>query len=96
MYYKKTIKRLFVILCILFSLNLIWLSYNTYGYLTGCSTCNMYKQINETQFGLNGIYFHNQYYCVWVGDKTRETINDTIIHEECHHLVSLANDHFCR
>ena len=42
-----------------------------------------------------GVYFENDYYCVWVKDRTEEEINRTESHEFCHHLVYNKREHFC-
>lgn len=44
---------------------------------------------------VNGIYAQNNYYCVWVKDKTIKEINRTETHEQCHHYVFTKFNHFC-
>ncbi len=58
---------------------------------------NDFKYFNETRERDNvaGIYWRNDYYCVWVKDKTEEQIEDIDAHEQCHHFVYLDKKHFC-
>lgn len=70
-------------------------SYSIYLYFAGCSSCQMYSYKNETKFGIDGIYFDKQYYCVWTGHSNYRSRDDSIIHELCHHSISLEKEHFC-
>lgn len=49
----------------------------------------------QYQNGVNGLYNTNEYYCVWVKDRSPESIFDTASHEQCHHWVFEEYDHFC-
>ena len=46
-------------------------------------------------FGLNGIYYTNKYYCVWVQGMSESEIKNTQCHELCHHFVYMDYEHFC-
>ena len=55
-----------------------------------------FKYFNETRRdGLMGIYYQNSYYCVWVKDRTEPEIALTDNHEQCHHFISMNEEHFC-
>lgn len=54
-----------------------------------------YKNFDETRDGLEGIYYADNYYCVWTKDRTEFQISRVEIHEQCHHLVYLDKEHFC-
>ena len=51
--------------------------------------------LEQSDFGLWGIYYQDKYYCVWLDNKTEEQINNTINHEICHHFVYQDYEHFC-
>ena len=51
--------------------------------------------LKRAEFGINGIYYADMYYCVWVKDRDNYEINGTIAHELCHHLVYENHEHFC-
>jgi len=44
---------------------------------------------------LQGVYYHNKFYCVWVENRSNEAINRTECHELCHHFVYNDKKHFC-
>lgn len=50
--------------------------------------------LNSSSF-LNGVYYHNKYYCVWTKDRSNPSINRTDYHETCHDLVYNDYEHFC-
>ena len=60
-------------------------------------TFKMYHNIrfDNEAFGLNGIYYSGEYYCVWVEDRLPPAIDTTETHEACHHLVYTETEHFC-
>jgi len=66
---------------------------------TNCDMYDRYQMYNDNisnkSIYLNGNYRANKYYCVWVENKTDWEIEDTDRHEYCHHLVTLAPEHFC-
>lgn len=44
----------------------------------------------------NGLYYPTEeYYTVWVKDRTVEEIATTEIHEQCHALIDRDYEHFC-
>ena len=47
------------------------------------------------EFGLNGLYYGNHYYCVNTLMRTQTSIEKTDYHEDCHNLVHSDYDHFC-
>jgi hypothetical protein len=58
-----------------------------------------YAMCNATmsdRVGIDGVWFPEGYYCVWVAGKNIEDINNTDAHERCHVLVNNDWDHFCR
>jgi len=63
----------------------------------------MYQELrNETmreissKSNVNGLYIGSQdYYCVWVKDRTLTEIERTDYHEMCHSLVKNNYEHFC-
>lgn len=65
--------------------------------------CIMYQELrNETmreissKSNVNGLYIGSQdYYCVWVKDRTLTEIERTDYHEMCHSLVKNNYEHFC-
>ena len=46
-------------------------------------------------FGLAGIYFSDNYYCVWTKDEIPSSIQSTEYHEACHYFKDLDRGHFC-
>jgi len=58
-----------------------------------CESCMLYNP--EVKTGVNGIYFTDKYFCVWLEGRNKVDINKTIYHEACHHLVYKDYDHFC-
>ena len=66
-----------------------------------CDSLIMYdqstmKQIQNTtkNGGVNGVYFHNNYYCVWTKGRSMIEIETTENHEICHHLIENDPCHF--
>lgn len=59
--------------------------------------CAIYDGIQYKEKPIaNGVYWHNQdYYCVWIKDRTIDQIMSTDVHERCHYLVEQEYDHFC-
>lgn len=56
----------------------------------------MYDKSNKDLAITQGVYFPNEeYYCVWVGDRTVDNIQRTDYHEMCHHMVYDDWEHFC-
>ena len=64
----------------------------------------MYNRSIKDDVKLNGVYYHDQYYCVWVEgreddiseiDPYLSDIQETAIHEWSHHLISNNKEHFC-
>ncbi len=55
----------------------------------------VYEDRDKTDFNINGVYFHKQYYCVWTQDRKPYDIDRTEHHEECHDLVAYKQEHFC-
>ncbi len=51
--------------------------------------------LTEADVGINGIYYSNQFYCVWLEGRTMEEVNKTECHEMCHHFVYNDYEHFC-
>lgn len=44
----------------------------------------------------NGVYYHDQYYCVWTEGQSVEEIGRTDCHEVCHALIGQGGwQHFC-
>ena len=46
-------------------------------------------------FYVDGYYRVEQFYCVWVEDRTPNQINRTDYHEMAHHYSWTDPDHFC-
>ena len=45
---------------------------------------------------LNGYYNQNdEFYCVWIGNRTDREVMHTEIHEACHFHTRAQKDHFC-
>ena len=42
-----------------------------------------------------GIYYEDQFYCVWVQGRNMTEIANTENHEVCHHLIEKDYEHFC-
>ena len=62
-----------------------------------CERCNLYTtNLTEKAIGPTGVYFHEKYYCVWVGGRTKEEIASTEEHEVCHALIGVNPTHFCK
>lgn len=59
-------------------------------------TYKMYEHIKHGTFGITGVYFNKEYYCIWVGNRTEKEINRTEAHELCHHYVTMDYGHFCK
>lgn len=59
--------------------------------------CDAYKYFkDEYDNGTLGMYYTgDDYYCVWVGNLTKDKIEEIDEHEACHHLVYLNDKHFC-
>jgi|SRR6056297_2723796 len=48
------------------------------------------------QSNINGLYYYgDQFYMVWVKDRTIDEIEKTDRHEYCHYLVDEDFEHFC-
>jgi hypothetical protein len=47
--------------------------------------CKLERTLN-TELFVEGKYWGNEYYCVWVKDKTFAEIVNTDCHERCHHM----------
>ena len=93
---------LIYILLILLTINIFLLGFYTAGYNIECENCSAYKcetcilyNPNVTR-GVNGVYYSDNYYCVWTNSRTYEEIVTTENHEICHHLVYENYDHFCK
>ena len=54
----------------------------------------MQARINPLYF-IDGIYFDNEFFAVWVANKTFSEQWFISEHEMCHHWVYYAEDHFC-
>ena len=65
---------------------------------TAIETYKMYHDIHlqDTNFGINGIYYADSYYCIWTKDRKQSEINETILHEECHNSINNDYWHFCK
>jgi len=65
----------------------------------------LYDPDNREYSKLLGVYFPEDYYCVWTEGKDADDIvmddpyltriEETAIHEYCHHLVHTRTRHFC-
>ena len=56
----------------------------------------MFNRSFLTEKVAQGVYYHKEeFYCVWVGDRLPNNINDTNYHEMCHHFVKKEKEHFC-
>jgi len=55
--------------------------------------CNVTMKEKPT---IEGIYYPEGYYCVWVAGRNLKEINDTDTHERCHALIDADKDHFCK
>ena len=66
-------------------------------YESGCEAYRMYNlNISEDAFGIRGVYYDPNFYCVWTKNQN---LNDTIYtqqHETCHAMVSQDYEHFCK
>lgn len=60
----------------------------------GCKSCQLYNP--KVKHGLNGIYYPDKYYIVWVDGREIEDIINTENHEICHHLINQKPSHFCK
>lgn len=63
--------------------------------------CDRYVMYNKSSIDegkrVNGVYyFKDDFYCVWIKERTEMNINRTVLHEECHSLINKdTNNHFC-
>ena len=64
--------------------------------------CKLYDVENEELTYVNGVYYHQEYFCVWTAGRTLEDINATFCHEVAHHLIAEGEcyqescaEHFC-
>lgn len=86
--YRK-LKTLLLLVSIMFFLT---------GYMDYRSTrgsCEMRFNQSIEAAGVNGLYHHGDYFCVWVKDRNVTEIVGSQTHELCHHLVYVDRDHFC-
>ena len=58
------------------------------------NVCNASDRMRE-HVGLDGIWFQEGFYCVWVKDKDYDNVVETDYHEMCHALVEEDYEHFC-
>lgn len=66
------------------------------NYCNQCERCNMYGNRTTNQsFYINGYYFYDTFYCVWIKDRPISDIQNTENHEICHHLVAKQTEHYC-
>jgi len=79
----------------------IFSGYVAYGMYHHCESCTRLKMHNITlsekeEIVRNGAYFvGSEIYCVWLGDRSIESILNTEHHEICHYLVEKDYEHFC-
>lgn len=93
--------QLFSIVCLIFSLGSL-----IYGYYKVDSIEKDYKErfdtysmcnltLSEDNFGINGIYFSDRYYCIWTKGRSEVEMRETEVHEQCHDYVYDEYEHFC-
>ena len=52
------------------------------------------RRVLDAEFGVNGIYVAQKYYCVWTQGREQEMINNTALHESCHAMINEDRGHF--
>ena len=65
-------------------------------YFDSVNSYQLYNKLDNESFGINGIYFQDSYYCVWLRGRNVTQVQSTETHEACHHLVYQSYDHFCK
>lgn len=58
-----------------------------------CESCALYSP--NAKYGVNGVYHHPNYYCVWTKGRNESEIVGTECHEQTHYLVARNYEHFC-
>lgn len=88
-------KELLLLFCLV--LSSISVGYLGQQIITDYKAIRMYSYDNmeKNQFGLHGIYFTPEYYCVWTEGRSPSDIYATDVHEACHDLVHDDTEHFC-
>lgn len=51
-------------------------------------------RLNKTSF-VNGLYWHDKFFCVWTQGRDWAQVKNTIVHENTHDAVYDFPDHFC-
>jgi hypothetical protein len=54
-----------------------------------------YEPIKPAVYQLDGIYYADEYYCVWTKGESTNEIKNTECHEVCHDLIYDNWQHFC-
>jgi hypothetical protein len=94
-----TVIAVMIIICLITSMITYIICFE---YLFRCNACT------ETFDGRTGVYYANEYYCVYVKDRPLDAlikadpnlyrineISSTAIHEALHHMVYMDREHFC-
>ena len=100
---KQIIQTIFILSLIILSI------YNTILYFdlkkeyigtqnVACEHAETFQKLldlSETKKTLQGFYYNDTVYCVWLKNRTTEEIANTRNHEICHALVYRDYEHFC-
>lgn len=59
-------------------------------------SCNMRFPKYDVERGINGLYVHNNYFCVYTHQRSTEEIAATTFHELAHYFNDVEKEHFSR
>lgn len=92
--YIRILEILYVITVIFFIIAIISLILQEKDCQDRIESYKIYNGIeSKSSWGIDGLYFRNEeYYCV---NMKNTNIEDTEIHEQCHHLINKDYEHFC-
>ena len=70
--------------------------YNASKYDGRCAMYDYDEIVGLKNSNVNGLYYiGEEFYVVWMQNRTLDAIEETDRHEYCHWLVDLQHEHFC-
>lgn len=98
----RSLRKLFFVTAIVFFLCIVLISIFYVGekvsvvksvYDCQCDACDM-RFNKDDGLGINGVYAHPNYFCVWTNNRTPEAVAQTTFHEISHYYLKHDPEHF--
>jgi len=94
-YSERKIVAMLILVTMICLISLILFIMNQYGVWEAAKSSQICEANMTERPSIEGVYFSEGYYCVWVAGRNLKDINDTDTHERCHALVDDDKRHFC-